>query len=175
MNYKETEAYIFNKLPMFHRVGQAAYKKDLSNTLHLLEALNQPHKNLKLIHIGGTNGKGSTSHIFANILYKSGYKVGLYTSPHYKDYRERIKINGKYISKKYITDFIEKNKTIIEQIKPSFFEINTVLALNYFKDEAVDLAIIEVGLGGLYDSTNVITPIMSVITNISYDHQSILG
>ena len=175
MNYKETLDYMMSQLPMYHRVGAAAFKKDLTNTIALCEHLGNPHQQFKSIHVGGTNGKGSTSHILAAILQSAGYKVGLYTSPHYKDFRERIKINGNFISKKYVTDFVEKNKSKFEEIEPSFFEMTVALAFAYFADNQVDIAVIEVGLGGRLDSTNVITPELSVITNISLDHVSMLG
>jgi dihydrofolate synthase / folylpolyglutamate synthase len=173
--YKEGLEYLFSQLPMFQRVGSSAYKKDLTNTLKLCQALGNPHEKLKCIHIAGTNGKGTVSHLVAYGLQKQGLKVGLYTSPHYKDFRERIKINGQLASKQYIVDFINKNRSIIEEIQPSFFEITVVMALDYFVQKKVDYAIIEVGLGGRLDSTNVITPLSSVITNISYDHMDLLG
>lgn len=175
MNYKETLDYMMSQLPMYHRVGAAAFKKDLTNTIALCEHLDNPHRQFKSIHVGGTNGKGSTSHILAAILQSAGYKVGLYTSPHYKDFRERIKINGNFISKKYVTDFVEKNKSKFEVMEPSFFEMTVALAFAYFADNQVDIAVVEVGLGGRLDSTNVITPELSIITNISLDHVSMLG
>lgn len=160
---------------MFQRVGNQAFKKDLSNTLAIAEHLGNPHQKFKSIHIGGTNGKGSTSHIVAAILQAHGFKVGMYTSPHYKDFRERIKINGKFISKKYVIDFVEKNNAAFSKIQPSFFEWTVGLAFDYFAHKKVDIAIIEVGLGGRLDSTNIITPLLSVITNISLDHTQFLG
>jgi dihydrofolate synthase / folylpolyglutamate synthase len=175
MNYKETLEYMMSQLPMFHRVGAAAFKKDLTNTIALCEHLGNPYQKFKTIHVGGTNGKGSTSHIIAAILQAAGYRVGLYTSPHYKDFRERIKVNGTYISKKYVVDFIARNKATLDKIEPSFFEMTVALAFDYFADCQVDIAVIEVGLGGRLDSTNVITPELSVITNISYDHVAMLG
>ncbi len=175
MNYKETLDYMMSQLPMFHRVGAAAFKKDLTNTIALCEHLGNPHQKFKTIHIGGTNGKGSTSHIIAAVLQAAGYRVGLYTSPHYKDFRERIKVNGAYISKQFIVDFIAKNKVALDTIEPSFFEMTVALAFDYFADCQVDIAVIEVGLGGRLDSTNVITPELSVITNISFDHVAMLG
>jgi dihydrofolate synthase/folylpolyglutamate synthase len=175
MTYQATLDYMMAQLPMFHRIGAAAFKKDLSNTLALCAHLDNPHQKFKSIHVGGTNGKGSTSHLLAAVLQAAGYKVGLYTSPHYKDFRERIKINGTYISKHYVVDFIEKNKTVLEEIQPSFFEMTVALAFDYFADNQVDIAVIEVGLGGRLDSTNVITPELSVITNISFDHVAMLG
>ena len=175
MNFKETLDYMMQQLPMYHRIGAAAFKKDLTNTLALCSHLDNPHTKFKSIHVGGTNGKGSTSHLLAAILQSAGYKVGLYTSPHYKDFRERIKINGELMSKKYVVDFVAKNKSKFEEIEPSFFEMTVALAFSYFADNQVDIAVIEVGLGGRLDSTNVITPELSVITNISLDHVSMLG
>jgi len=174
-NYKEALEYLYAQLPMFQRQGAAAYKKDLTNTLKICEAVGNPQNLTQTIHIAGTNGKGTTSHIIAGGLQAQGIKVGLYTSPHYKDFRERIKINGKYISQKYIIDFINNHREAIETIKPSFFEMTFVMALQYFVSQKVDIAVIETGLGGRLDSTNVITPLLSIITNISYDHQSMLG
>lgn len=175
MMYQQTLDYMFQQLPMFHRVGTAAFKKDLTNTIILCQHLGNPQQQFKSIHIGGTNGKGSCSHLLAAALQEAGYKVGLYTSPHYKDFRERIKINGKYISKKYIIDFMEANKSQFEAIEPSFFEMTVAMAFAYFAEAKVDVAVIEVGLGGRLDSTNVITPELSVITNISLDHTNMLG
>lgn len=160
---------------MYQRQGDSAFKKDLTNTLALLELANNPHTKIKTIHIAGTNGKGSTSHLIAAGLQAQGYKVGLYTSPHYKDFRERIKINGDYISIQYIKDFTNTYYQSFYDIKPSFFEMTVALAFTYFADQKVDFAVIETGLGGRLDSTNVITPLLSVITNISYDHQNLLG
>lgn len=175
MTYRECLEYLYTKLPMFERQGPSGIKKDLTNTLALCEILGNPHTKFKTIHIAGTNGKGSVSHMLASILQEAGYKTGMYISPHYKDFRERIRINGKYISKKYITDFVDNISTAIDEIKPSFFEITVALTFNYFADRKVDIAVIETGLGGRLDSTNVINPILSIITNISYDHQKILG
>ncbi|MEP7255082.1 MAG: folylpolyglutamate synthase/dihydrofolate synthase family protein [Ferruginibacter sp.] len=175
MNYQQTIDYLYAHLPMFSRIGAAAYKEDLDNTLALCKALDDPHTKFKSIHIAGTNGKGSTSHMLAAILQQSGYKTGLYTSPHLKDFRERIKINGEMISQEFVIDFVEKTKSISEDVKPSFFELTVAMAFDYFEKEKVDIAIIETGLGGRLDSTNVITPILSVITNIGYDHVDILG
>jgi dihydrofolate synthase/folylpolyglutamate synthase len=160
---------------MFSRSGAKAYKADLKNTLALCDYLGNPQNNLKTIHIAGTNGKGSVSHILAAILQENGYKTGLYTSPHLKDFRERIKINGGMIAESFLIDFVEKTKVISEQISPSFFELTFVMALEYFSQQKVDVAVIETGLGGRLDSTNVITPLLSVITNISFDHMDILG
>lgn len=173
--WKETLDFMYQLLPMFQRIGAAAYKKDLTNTILLCEACGNPHLMLKCVHIAGTNGKGTTTHIIASGLQSQGYNVGVYTSPHYVDFRERIKINGLYISKKYIISFINANIDAIEKIQPSFFELTVALAFRYFADMKVDFAVIETGLGGRLDSTNVITPMVSVITNISYDHQSMLG
>ncbi|HRH58279.1 MAG TPA: folylpolyglutamate synthase/dihydrofolate synthase family protein [Chitinophagales bacterium] len=175
MNYEETLDYLYNKLPMFSRIGEAAIKKDLTNTISLCEFLQNPQKKIKTIHIAGTNGKGSVAHILASILQQAGYKTGLYTSPHLKDFRERIKINGKPCKEKFVVKFTEKIKPEIERIHPSFFEITVAMAFDYFAKKKVDIAIIETGLGGRLDSTNIITPILSVITNISYDHQNLLG
>ncbi|MEO6837441.1 MAG: folylpolyglutamate synthase/dihydrofolate synthase family protein [Ginsengibacter sp.] len=175
MTYEESIHYLYNKLPMFSRSGAKAYKADLKNTISLCNYLNNPQNKIKTFHIAGTNGKGSVSHILAAIFQENGYKTGLYTSPHLKDFRERIKINGEMISESFIIDFVEKTKSISEQIKPSFFELTFVMALDYFVHEKVDVAVIETGLGGRLDSTNVITPLLSIITNISFDHKDILG
>ena len=175
MNYKETLDYLFNLLPMYQRIGNKAFKKDLTNTLRLVEHLGHPHRQFKSIHIAGTNGKGSTAHMLAAILQAQGLKVGLYTSPHYLDFRERMKINGQLLGQTQIIEFVELYKELIEEIRPSFFEITAAMAFHFFAKENVDIAVIETGLGGEFDSTNVITPILSVITNISYDHQHILG
>lgn len=175
MNYKQTLDYLYASLPMFQRIGAAAYRADLTNTVALCKLLKNPEKKFKTIHIAGTNGKGSVSHLLASILQSAGYRVGLYTSPHLKDFRERIKINGKMISQHDVVDFVEKYKSGFEKIKPSFFEITVGMAFCYFEKEQVDIAIIETGLGGRLDSTNVIKPLLSVITNISYDHQALLG
>ncbi len=175
MNYQQTLDYLYAHLPLFSRIGAAAYKEDLHNTLALCKSLDDPHTKFKSIHIAGTNGKGSTSHMLAAILQQAGYKTGLYTSPHLNDFRERIKINGKMISEEFVIDFVEKTKSISEQIKPSFFELTVAMAFDYFEKEKVDIAVIETGLGGRLDSTNVITPVLSVITNIGYDHMDILG
>jgi len=175
MNYEQTLEYLYAQLPMFSRIGAAAYKEDLHNTLALCAALDNPQTKFKSIHIAGTNGKGSVSHMLAAILQQAGYKTGLYTSPHLKDFRERIKINGEMISKDFVIDFAEKTKAITKTIEPSFFELTVAMAFDYFVQEEIDIAIIETGLGGRLDSTNVITPILSVITNIGYDHMNILG
>ena len=167
--------YIYAKLPMYHRQGASAYKKDLTNTIKLCAACGNPQNDLKTIHIAGTNGKGTTTHIIAGGLQAQGFSTGVYTSPHYIDFRERIKINGIYIDRKYIINFINTYITEIEEIQPSFFEVTVAMAFRYFADMKVDYAVIETGLGGRLDSTNVITPLISVITNISFDHQSMLG
>ena len=175
MDYQQTLSYLYAKLPMFTRVGISAYKNDLSNTIKFCEHLNHPEKKFKSVHIGGTNGKGSTSHMLAAVLQKAGYKTGLYTSPHLKDFRERIKINGEMISEQEVVTFVEENQLFIEEVSPSFFEATVGLAFEHFAKHQVDIAIIEVGLGGRLDSTNVISPEVSVITNISMDHMDILG
>jgi len=175
MTYEECIAYLYSQLPVFHRVGSSAIKKGLDNTLALAEALGNPHQQLKSVHIAGTNGKGSSSNMLAAVLQAAGYKTGLYTSPHLKEFTERIKINGKDIPTDYLVNFVQQHKSLFEEIKPSFFEMTVALAFRYFADEQVDIAIIEVGLGGRLDSTNIITPLISLITNISYDHQDLLG
>src|SRR5215510_4703827 len=175
MTYQQTIDYLFHRLPMFSRIGAAAFKKDLTNTITLCNHLDDPHKKFKSIHVAGTNGKGSVSHMLAAILQTAGYKVGLYTSPHLKDFRERIKVNGEEINEEYVTEFTELMKPLIEEIEPSFFEITVAMAFDYFAKEKVDIAVIEVGLGGRFDSTNIITPELSVITNIGWDHMNILG
>lgn len=175
MNYQETIQWLFSQLPMFQRVGSQAFKKDLGNITALCEHLGQPQNQFKSIHLAGTNGKGSTAHILSAILQTAGYKVGLYTSPHYRDFRERIKINGSYISEQAVVDFVATNKTAFQEIKPSFFEMTVAMAFDYFHKEKVDVAIIETGLGGRLDSTNIITPLLSIITNIGMDHEAMLG
>jgi dihydrofolate synthase / folylpolyglutamate synthase len=175
MTYQQTLDYLFARLPMYQRIGAAAYKANLNNTLRIVELLGKPHNKLKCIHVAGTNGKGSSSHMLAAIMQQSGYKTALYTSPHLVDFRERIKINGKMIPKNYVVDFVKKYQEQFEVIEPSFFEWTVGLALDYFAAEEVDVAIIEVGLGGRLDSTNVITPKASLITNISMDHTNLLG
>ena len=175
MTYGETLQYMYERLPMFQRIGSAAYKANLDNTIAICKLLKNPEKKFKSVHIAGTNGKGSTSHYLASILQSAGYKVGLYTSPHLKDFRERIRINGKKIPKKNVLEFVARYKDKFEKIEPSFFEMTVGLAFDYFANEKVDIAIIETGLGGRLDSTNVIKPLVSVITNISLDHQNLLG
>ena len=173
--YAETLQYLYNNLPMFQRIGAAALKNDLSNTLKLCEALGNPQKKFKSIHVAGTNGKGSTSHMLASVFQSAGYKTGLYTSPHLKEFTERIRVNGAEIEKSFVVDFVERVKPLIAQIEPSFFEITVVMAFDYFVFCGIDIAIVEVGLGGRLDSTNVILPELSVITNIGWDHKDILG
>ena len=175
MNYSKTLSYLYSRFPIYQSIGISAYKPNLNNTIVICKLLGNPENKFKSVHIAGTNGKGSVSHMLASVLQCAGYKVGLYTSPHLKDFRERIKINGKMILKKYIEDFVKRYKNDFEKIKPSFFEWTTGLAFDYFAKEKVDIAIIETGLGGRLDSTNVITPLISIITNISYDHQNLLG
>ncbi|MEI9810817.1 MAG: Mur ligase family protein [Bacteroidota bacterium] len=175
MNYPETLDYLFTKLPLYSRIGAAAYKEDLDNTIQLCTFLGNPHTKFKSVHIAGTNGKGSVSHMLAAIFQTAGYKTGLYTSPHLKDFRERIQVNGEMISQEFVIDFTEKIKPLIVSIEPSFFEITVAMAFDYFEQEKVDIAIIETGLGGRLDSTNIITPELSVITNIGMDHMNLLG
>ena len=175
MNYKETIEYLYNSTPMFQKIGSKAYKEGLQNTYDLDAYFNHPHQNYKTIHIGGTNGKGSTSHSLASILQHSGYKVGLYTSPHLLDFRERIRVNGNPISEGFVIDFINNNKSFLEPLYPSFFELTTAMAFKYFEAEQVDVAVIEVGLGGRLDCTNIIQPDLSIITNIGLDHTQLLG
>ena len=175
MNYKETTEWMFGQLPMYQNQGAKAYKADLTNTLALVNHLNNPQKYFKSVHVAGTNGKGSVSSMLASILQEAGYKVGLFTSPHFKDFRERIKINGNEIKEQFVVDFVEKNKDFFVANSLSFFEMTTGMAFSYFAKEKVDVAIIEVGLGGRLDSTNVIDPLVSVITNIGFDHKQFLG
>lgn len=175
MNYNDTVQWMFAQLPMYQQQGASAYRKDLHNIRALAEYLGHPEQKIKCIHVAGTNGKGSTSHLLASVLQESGYRVGLYTSPHLKDFRERIKINGKMISEQYVVDFITQNKSFFEAHSLSFFEMTVGLAFAYFAHEQLDFAIIEVGMGGRLDATNIITPVVSVITNISKDHTSFLG
>ena len=175
MNYNETLTYLYNQLPMFTRVGSSAFKADLTNTIALCERLDNPQHKFKSIHIGGTNGKGSTSHMLAAVLQTAGYKTGLYTSPHLKDFRERIRINGEMISEQEVVHFVAEHKIDFEEIEPSFFEMTVALAFDIFARHQIDIAIIEVGLGGRLDSTNIITPLLSIITNIGWDHMNMLG
>jgi dihydrofolate synthase / folylpolyglutamate synthase len=175
MTYQETIEYLYQQLPVFHRIGKKAFKADLNNTIKLCEYLDNPQHKFKSIHIAGTNGKGSSSHYLASILQSAGYKTGLYTSPHLKSYTERIRINGIPIPENEVVSFVERNKNFLEELKPSFFEMSVGMAFEYFAKEQVDIAIIEVGLGGRLDSTNIIKPLLSLITNISFDHTDILG
>lgn len=175
MDYPQTLDYLFNALPMFQRIGAAAFKKDLSNTIALCDHLGNPQNQLKSIHIAGTNGKGSSSHAIASILQEAGFKVGLYTSPHLKSFTERIKINGKEIPEDEVVEFVEKNKQFLDGQQPSFFEMTVGMAFWHFAKENVDYAVVEVGMGGKFDSTNIIQPILCLITNIGYDHMQFLG
>ncbi|MCX6300068.1 MAG: bifunctional folylpolyglutamate synthase/dihydrofolate synthase [Bacteroidetes bacterium] len=175
MNYQETLDYLFAALPMFSKLGESAYKKDLTNTILLCDAIGNPQQKFKTIHVAGTNGKGSTSHMLAAILQTAGYKTGLYTSPHLKDFRERIKINGQVCEEDFVVDFTSRIQPLIKTIEPSFFEITVAMAFDYFAKHSVDIAIIEVGLGGRLDSTNIIVPELSIITNIGWDHMNLLG
>jgi len=175
MTYQQTVAYLYHQLPLFSRLGAAAIKKDLTNTIRICDALGNPQQQCKSIHVAGTNGKGSVSHMLAAILQTAGYKTGLYTSPHLKDFRERIKVNGAVCEEVFVVQFTEKVKPLIESIQPSFFEITVAMAFEYFATQQVDIAIIETGLGGRLDSTNIIQPILSIITNIGYDHMNVLG
>ena len=175
MTYQQTTEWLFKQLPMFQMQGASAYKKDLTNTLLLVEHLGHPEVQFKSVHVAGTNGKGSTSSMIASILQEAGYKVGLYTSPHLKDFRERIKINGQEIAKDFVVDFVAQNQAFFESNALSFFEMTVGLAFDYFAKAQVDVAIIEVGMGGRLDSTNIITPLLSVITNIGFDHTQFLG
>lgn len=175
MTYKETTEYLFNQMPMFEKQGASGYKEGLYNTIELDKHFNHPHRRYKTIHVAGTNGKGSCSHTLAAFLQALGYKVGLYTSPHLKDFRERIKINGEQISEEYVVNFVEHERGFFKQLHPSFFEVTTAMAFKYFADMQIDIAVIEVGLGGRLDCTNIISPILSVITNISLDHTQFLG
>jgi len=175
MNYKQTLDYLYTQLPMFTRVGSSAFKANLDNTIALCARLDNPQHKFKSVHVGGTNGKGSTSHMLAAVLQTAGYKTGLYTSPHLRDFRERIRINGEMIAEQTVVDFVQHHKADFDEIQPSFFEMTVALAFDVFAKEQVDIAIIEVGLGGRLDSTNVITPLLSIITNIGWDHMNILG
>ncbi|MFC2089922.1 bifunctional folylpolyglutamate synthase/dihydrofolate synthase [Bacteroidota bacterium] len=175
MNYKETIQFLFSSLPMYQRDGKAAYKSNLNNTYVLDKALNHPHTKFKSIHIAGTNGKGSVSHMLASVFQAAGYKTGLYTSPHLLDFRERIRINGEKITEQAVVDFVERIEPVIRKIHPSFFEMTVAMAFDYFANEEVDIALIETGMGGRLDSTNIIQPVISVITSISMDHSEFLG
>ncbi len=175
MTYKETTEYLFTSAPLFQNVGGGAYKEGLYNTLRLDEHFGHPHQHFKTVHVAGTNGKGSCSHTLAAILQASGLKVGLFTSPHLVDFRERIRVNGQPVSKQYVVDFVEEHRSFFEPLHPSFFELTTAMAFKYFADQQVDVAVVEVGLGGRLDCTNIITPEVCVITNISFDHVAFLG
>ena len=175
MTYKQTLDYLYAKLPMYHRVGAQAYKANLDNTIALCELLDNPQHSFRSIHVTGTNGKGSVSHMLASILQTAGFRTGLYTSPHLKDFRERIRVNGKMVSKKYVGSFVQKYRKQFEPFKPSFFELTVGMAFEYFREQQVDIAVVEVGLGGRLDSTNILTPVLSVITNVSFDHMQFLG
>lgn len=175
MTYAETLEYLYQQLPMFQRVGKAAFKKDLTNIIRLCDALGQPQESFPCVHIAGTNGKGSVTHMIGAVLQESGYKVGYYTSPHLIDFRERIKINGAYVTEAFVVAFTEKVKPLVPVIQPSFFEITVAMAFQYFAEESVDIAIIETGMGGRLDSTNIVHPLLSVITNVGFDHQQFLG
>ena len=175
MTYDETIEYLFNSLPMYHRIGQAAYKADITNTVSLMQHLGHPEQRFRSIHVAGTNGKGSVSHFLASILMQAGYKVGLYTSPHLVDFRERIRINGEMIPREEVSRFVESHKDFMQTLGLSFFEMTVGLAFDYFATQQVDIAVVEVGMGGRLDSTNVITPLISVITNIGFDHTQFLG
>lgn len=175
MNYQETIDLLYSKLPMFSRLGASAYKKDLHNTIELCKRLDDPQNKIKTIHVAGTNGKGSVSHMLASVLSAAGFKTGLYTSPHLHDFRERIRVNGQMINKEYVISFTERTFHWFDEIEPSFFELTVAMAFSYFADQKVDIAVIETGLGGRLDSTNIINPVLSVITNIGWDHMNILG
>ena len=175
MNYPEAIEYLYNRLPVFHQIGAVSYKPGLENSIRLMEQLHNPQNEYRIIHVAGTNGKGSVSHFLSAILQSAGYKTGLYTSPHLVDFGERIRVNGKKIQPEYVADFVEKNEKMLDKIQPSFFEATMAMAFRYFADCAVDVAVIEVGLGGRLDSTNIVSPALSVITNISFDHTEFLG
>ena len=175
MTYQQTLDYLFNSLPMYHRIGQAAYKADITNTVQMMTHLGNPQSQFRSIHVAGTNGKGSVSHMLASVLMQAGYKVGLYTSPHLVDFRERIRINGKMIPEQQVVEFVEHHRPFMQSLQLSFFEMTVALAFHYFANEHVDVAVVEVGMGGRLDSTNVITPSLSIITNIGFDHTQFLG
>jgi len=175
MNYSETLAYLYEQLPMFQRVGAAGFKKGLGNTLALAEAQGNTERRFQSVHVAGTNGKGSSSHLLAAVLQAAGYKVGLYTSPHLREFTERIRVNGQELAPDYLVEWVARWRPLFEEVQPSFFEMCVALAFSYFAEQRVDIAIIEVGLGGRFDSTNIITPLVSLITNISFDHQALLG
>ncbi len=175
MTYEQTLEYLFSQLPMYQRQGKAAYKANLDNTEALDRYFDHPHRTFKTVHVAGTNGKGSTSHMIASVLQTAGYKVGLYTSPHLQDFRERIRVNGQMMTKEAVVEFVEKHSEVFEQIQPSFFEMTVALAFDYFREQQVDIAVVEVGMGGRLDSTNIISPELSIITNIGLDHTEFLG
>ncbi|MFM7054117.1 MAG: bifunctional folylpolyglutamate synthase/dihydrofolate synthase [Bacteroidota bacterium] len=175
MTYRQCLEYLYSQLPMFHRIGPAAYKANLDNTIHIMQMLGNPERGFRCIHVAGTNGKGSTSHMLASILQEAGYKTGLFTSPHLKDFRERIRINGKIISRNKVASFVERYRDGFESIQPSFFEWTAGLAFDHFRNAKVDIAVIETGLGGRLDSTNVVQPLLSLITNVQWDHMNLLG
>ncbi len=175
MSYQDTIDYLYSRLPMFSRIGAAAIKKDLDNTIAICNYLGNPEKKFTTIHVAGTNGKGSTSHMLASIFQEAGYKTGLYTSPHLYDFRERIKVNGEMCEKEFVINFTKRMKGLIDEIEPSFFELTVGMAFEYFAEKKCDIAIIETGLGGRLDSTNVIAPALSIITNIGLDHMAFLG
>lgn len=175
MNYEETLNFLYSQLPMFQRIGAAAYKANLDNTHALMGILDNPHQKFKSVHIAGTNGKGSTAHMLASIYQEAGYKTGLYTSPHLKDFRERIRLNGEMIPKEYVVDFVSKYADEFSQVSPSFFELTMAMAFRFFADEKVDMVILETGMGGRLDSTNIVIPELSIITNIAFDHMQFLG
>jgi len=175
MDYQKTLDFLFSQLPAYHRIGKAAYRNDLGNTLALDDYLGHPHRSFRSIHIAGTNGKGSVSHMTASVLMEAGFRTGLYTSPHLTDFRERIKVNGKMITKTYVNSFVARHRKIIDSVKPSFFEMTVAMAFEYFASSAVEVAVIEVGLGGRLDSTNVVTPLVSIITSVGLDHTHLLG
>jgi dihydrofolate synthase / folylpolyglutamate synthase len=175
VTYAETLAYLYEQLPMFQRVGAAGFKKGLGNTLALAEAQGHPERGFRSVHVAGTNGKGSSSHLLAAVLQAAGYKVGLYTSPHLREFTERVRVNGRELTPDYLVEWVGRWRPLFEQVQPSFFEMCVALAFSYFAEQRVDVAVVEVGLGGRYDSTNIITPLVSLITNISYDHQALLG
>jgi len=175
MNYSQTMEFLYSQLPAYHRIGKAAYKNDLHNSLAFDDYLGRPHSRYRTIHVAGTNGKGSVSHMIASVLMEAGFKTGLYTSPHLKDFRERIKVNGKMIPKRAVTGFVERHSAFIRSLEPSFFEMTVAMAFDYFADAGIDMAVIEAGLGGRLDSTNIINPVLTVITNIGHDHMDLLG
>ena len=175
MDYKETVTYLFNSTPVFEKIGAGAYKEGLYNTLALDSHLSHPHRHFMTIHVAGTNGKGSVSHTLSSILQSAGYRTGLFTSPHLVDFRERIRVNGQCVSEQYVIDFVAEHRAFFEPLHPSFFELTTAMAFDYFREQEVDVAVIEVGLGGRLDCTNIISPVLSIITNISLDHTQFLG